>query len=227
MLFLSAVASANPTRTKLFSMGRSTLNRNILGITVNMQVSWIVAKFFTVSVADASDRRQSPWHKTSDLHWWRDSRQRVDISGRRPVDDQRGLSLSFLHILLTRLNSWYEWGIQSDHSTHCFQLLKPQNAALLRVVDFIIVPNVNPDGYEYSRSTDRLWRKTRCNSWKNLIQGLYNNIRTTEEIGCCCCVDLVQSGFAMEPMPTETSHSNTLSRDRVPVLAGIYRNKLD
>ncbi|CAI4221970.1 unnamed protein product [Auanema sp. JU1783] len=27
--------------------------------------------------------------------------------------------------------------------------------------DWFIVPEVNPDGYEYSRSTDRLWRKTR------------------------------------------------------------------
>ncbi|GMT13713.1 hypothetical protein PFISCL1PPCAC_5010, partial [Pristionchus fissidentatus] len=27
--------------------------------------------------------------------------------------------------------------------------------------DWFIVPQVNPDGYEYSRNTDRLWRKTR------------------------------------------------------------------
>ncbi|CAD6194911.1 unnamed protein product [Caenorhabditis auriculariae] len=27
--------------------------------------------------------------------------------------------------------------------------------------DWYIIPQVNPDGYEYSRNTDRLWRKTR------------------------------------------------------------------
>ena len=27
--------------------------------------------------------------------------------------------------------------------------------------DWYFLPLVNPDGYEYSRSTDRLWRKTR------------------------------------------------------------------
>lgn len=32
---------------------------------------------------------------------------------------------------------------------------------LLRTVDIFIVPNLNPDGYEFSRHRDRLWRKTR------------------------------------------------------------------
>ncbi|CAI4222890.1 unnamed protein product [Auanema sp. JU1783] len=32
---------------------------------------------------------------------------------------------------------------------------------LLHHIDIVIVPNVNPDGYEYSRLHERLWRKTR------------------------------------------------------------------
>lgn len=33
--------------------------------------------------------------------------------------------------------------------------------ALLERVEFIIVPVVNPDGYEYSWDVNRLWRKNR------------------------------------------------------------------
>ncbi|XP_039965025.1 carboxypeptidase B-like [Bactrocera tryoni] len=36
-----------------------------------------------------------------------------------------------------------------------------QNSDLLVNYDWIIVPLVNPDGYEYSHTRDRLWRKTR------------------------------------------------------------------
>lgn len=39
---------------------------------------------------------------------------------------------------------------------------------LLHEIDIFVVPNVNPDGYEFTRNEDRLWRKTvsphgRCN----------------------------------------------------------------
>jgi len=36
-------------------------------------------------------------------------------------------------------------------------------AHLFNVLDFYILPVVNPDGYAYSHSTDRMWRKTRSN----------------------------------------------------------------
>ncbi|XP_011209793.2 carboxypeptidase B [Bactrocera dorsalis] len=36
-----------------------------------------------------------------------------------------------------------------------------QNSHLLANYDWIIVPLINPDGYEYSHTRDRLWRKTR------------------------------------------------------------------
>lgn len=32
---------------------------------------------------------------------------------------------------------------------------------LINSVDWYVVPNMNPDGYEYTFTADRLWRKTR------------------------------------------------------------------
>ncbi|KAE9556717.1 hypothetical protein FO519_000123 [Halicephalobus sp. NKZ332] len=32
---------------------------------------------------------------------------------------------------------------------------------LLKAIDIYIAPSINPDGYEYSRNTDRMWRKSR------------------------------------------------------------------
>ncbi|XP_031347053.1 carboxypeptidase B-like isoform X2 [Photinus pyralis] len=38
----------------------------------------------------------------------------------------------------------------------------PKNSKLIKKVDWLIVPLVNPDGYEYSHTVDRLWRKNRA-----------------------------------------------------------------
>ncbi|KAK6057315.1 zinc carboxypeptidase, partial [Cooperia oncophora] len=35
---------------------------------------------------------------------------------------------------------------------------------LLHEIDIVVVPNTNPDGYEFSRESNRMWRKTRSNS---------------------------------------------------------------
>ncbi|KAJ8922114.1 hypothetical protein NQ315_004048 [Exocentrus adspersus] len=37
----------------------------------------------------------------------------------------------------------------------------PENAALYQDIDWAIIPVANPDGYEYTHTTERLWRKTR------------------------------------------------------------------
>ncbi|XP_035448911.2 carboxypeptidase B [Spodoptera frugiperda] len=39
--------------------------------------------------------------------------------------------------------------------------LRSQDQDLREDIDWIIMPLLNPDGYEYSHTTDRLWRKTR------------------------------------------------------------------
>ena len=38
----------------------------------------------------------------------------------------------------------------------------PRYADLLNMFDFFLLPVVNPDGYEFSHTTDRLWRKNRA-----------------------------------------------------------------
>uniref|UniRef100_A0A0N5A8I9 Peptidase_M14 domain-containing protein n=1 Tax=Syphacia muris TaxID=451379 RepID=A0A0N5A8I9_9BILA len=37
---------------------------------------------------------------------------------------------------------------------------------LLEAIDIVVISNMNPDGYEYSRRHDRLWKKTRSKSSK-------------------------------------------------------------
>lgn len=37
----------------------------------------------------------------------------------------------------------------------------PEVQAISESVDWYIIPNTNPDGYEYTRTTNRNWRKTR------------------------------------------------------------------
>jgi len=37
----------------------------------------------------------------------------------------------------------------------------PSDADLIENLDWYILPVVNPDGYEHTRDSDRLWRKTR------------------------------------------------------------------
>ncbi|XP_071446834.1 carboxypeptidase B-like [Hetaerina americana] len=54
-----------------------------------------------------------------------------------------------------------EW-IASAMALYLIQEITEGSAKdLLESVDWVILPLVNPDGYEYSRNEDRMWRKTR------------------------------------------------------------------
>lgn len=48
----------------------------------------------------------------------------------------------------------------------CLQIINslvkdPESQELLEEYEFYVLPLINPDGYAYSWSTDRLWRKNR------------------------------------------------------------------
>jgi carboxypeptidase A2 len=51
------------------------------------------------------------------------------------------------------------------------QLVDPQSnySKLLNDVDFVIMPVVNPDGYEHTHKNERLWRKTRSLNGVNCV----------------------------------------------------------
>lgn len=47
------------------------------------------------------------------------------------------------------------------------QLIEKNATKLLKTTDWMILPVANPDGYEFSHTGDRLWRKTRSNHANN------------------------------------------------------------
>jgi len=55
-----------------------------------------------------------------------------------------------------------EW-ISPATMTYLAKQLTEKKTSLLAKWDVYLLPLVNPDGYEYSRTKDRLWRKTRSN----------------------------------------------------------------
>jgi carboxypeptidase A len=64
-----------------------------------------------------------------------------------------------------------EW-ITNTIATWCLkELLEGEANEWLNTFNFYIVPVMNPDGYEYSRQTDRMWRKTRSNLAGGLCRG--------------------------------------------------------
>ncbi|XP_043475139.1 carboxypeptidase B-like [Leptopilina heterotoma] len=55
------------------------------------------------------------------------------------------------------------------------QLLKDENKHLYKNIDWYIFPSMNPDGYEFSHSEYRLWRKTRSDNSLTTCKGVDGN----------------------------------------------------
>ena len=80
-------------------------------------------------------------------------------------------------------NIWIEAGIHAREwiadamGTFLIQKLLHDPAAkhLIDNLNVHVIPTANPDGYEYSRSTDRMWRKTRSDNNGHACKGVDPN----------------------------------------------------
>uniref|UniRef100_A0A183GIF4 Peptidase_M14 domain-containing protein n=1 Tax=Heligmosomoides polygyrus TaxID=6339 RepID=A0A183GIF4_HELPZ len=59
---------------------------------------------------------------------------------------------------------WIDAGIHARewiaHSTALYIIWQVREVCHQKKMDIVVVPNTNPDGYEYSRKINRMWRKT-------------------------------------------------------------------
>jgi len=71
----------------------------------------------------------------------------------------------------------------------------PRHNAMLDQYDFFILPVVNPDGYEYTHTSDRLWRKNRANN--PLTLGLCRGVDLNRNFG----FKWAEGVFILDPRP--------------------------
>lgn len=123
------------------------------------------------------------YHSLEQIHAWLGSLERrypevvsiIDVGSSYENRKLRGVRISYGHnndtTLAKRPAIFIEGGIHAREwispalVTYLInELLTSDNAstrAVAEAYDWYIVPSVNPDGYAYSHTTDRMWRKTR------------------------------------------------------------------
>ncbi|CAG7837687.1 unnamed protein product [Allacma fusca] len=121
------------------------------------------------------------YHSASDINMWLESLafNYPDIATVYDIGTStEGRPIRLIHIGIPRTSGPLKQGYWIDGGMHAREWVGPAVATwvinelvtnsdqyqdMLTEIDFYIVPIVNVDGYEYSRTKDRLWRKTRSN----------------------------------------------------------------
>lgn len=82
----------------------------------------------------------------------------------RPRDKRRGRRLAVFIDGGMHAREWLSIGVVNYLLIHFLRLRtsEPKIRTIFRHFDLFFLPLMNPDGYEYSRQTDRLWRKNRA-----------------------------------------------------------------
>lgn len=65
------------------------------------------------------------------------------------------------------------WTQRECRVTSCYAALANKTKLDLDNYDYWFVPVINPDGYEYSYTTDRIWRKTRSRDTQSIFSPCY------------------------------------------------------
>lgn len=130
-------------------------------------------------------RRQQSWHASyhtfkESIEWYEDIASEFESITKfvpRVATSHGGLAISALHIVGTgpgeKKKMWFQCGIRArewispavcmyivDHFVNGYRV-DAEVTALLDSVELIVIPFVNPDGYEYTWTNSRLWRKNR------------------------------------------------------------------
>ncbi len=90
---------------------------------------------------------------------------------------------------------------------------RSDNEDLVKKLDWYFVPSVNPDGYAYSRSSDRMWRKTRSVLMATPTATSHNLLLL------CATTDLSTKKAAPASVPTATATTSTCGARVAPAPA--------
>jgi len=133
-------------------------------------------------------------------------------------------------------NVWIEAGIHAREwiapamATYLIDSLLNGETNFIDELNFHILPSANPDGYQYSREHDRLWRKTRSDYGSILLcKGVDPNRNWAYHYGesgtsTNKCSDTYRGPEAFSEIETANIRDYVLTLDPVPILAECFHS---
>lgn len=142
--YLEYIENRYSNFVKLYTLGITHEKREVRALEIN----WINA-----DNAELSSPLRIQAAKQAELHWSTGAKGPLVLPG----DKNRNI------VFIEAGTHAREWITVSTILNCIYQLTEryTRNIEVLRNLRFIIVPLVNPDGYEYSRTKNRNWRKNR------------------------------------------------------------------